>query len=254
MGAGHVHTLYVHEHSLIHRLAPEIKVLGLVLFVIAVAITPREAIWAFGMYALGIVVLIVVARVPGRFVLIRLAAILPFILFALLLPFIGTGATTDVGGVSLSVDGLWAMWNILAKATIGASASILLSATTEVPDILKGLGRLRVPPVLTSIASFMIRYLEVVVGELGRMRTAMTARGYDPRWIGQARPIASSAGALFIRSYERGERVYDAMLARGYSGTMPVLAPSTATPIRWALSMMVPLAALTVASIALLAT
>jgi cobalt/nickel transport system permease protein len=53
----------------------------------------------------------------------------------------------------------------------------------------------------------------------------MASRGYDPRWISQARPIASSAGALFVRSYERGERVHAAMLARGYTGEMPV--PST---------------------------
>lgn len=254
MGAGHVHTLYVHEHSLLHRLPPEIKVLGLALYVAAVAITPREAIWAFGLYASGIVTLITLARIPLRFVATRLVAILPFVAFALMLPFIGTGKTTDIAGLSLSVEGIWSMWNILAKAAIGASASILLSATTEVPDILKGLSRLRVPPVLTSIASFMIRYLEVIAGELGRMRTAMTARGYDPRWIGQARPIASSAGALFIRSYERGERVYDSMVARGYDGTMPVLTPSTATPGRWARSMLVPAAALAVATIALMAT
>lgn len=254
MGAGHVHTLYVHEHSLMHRLPPEIKVLGLTLYVVAVAMTPRGAVWAFAIYATGVVTLTAVSRIPGRFVLTRLVAIVPFVLFAVLLPFIGSGATTEVAGLSLSVEGMWAMWNILAKATIGASASILLSATTEVPDILKGLSRLRVPPVLTSIASFMIRYLEVIAGELSRMRTAMTARGYDPRWIGQARPIAASAGALFIRSYERGERVYDAMVARGYNGSMPILNSATATPALWARSMSIPLAALAVAVIAVVIT
>lgn len=254
MGAGHVHALYVHEHSLMHRLPPEIKVLGLILFVVAVAVTPREAVWAFAIYATVVVTLTAFSRIPGRFILTRLVAILPFVLFAVLLPFIGSGASTEVAGLSLSVEGLWAMWNILAKATIGASASILLSATTEVPDILKGLSRLRVPPVLTSIASFMIRYLEVIAGELSRMRTAMTARGYDPRWIGQARPIAASAGTLFIRSYERGERVYDAMVARGYNGSMPVLTSATTTPAQWARTMLIPLAALVVAATAVVVT
>ena len=88
-------------------------------------------------------------------------------------------------------------------------------------------------PTLTAIASFMIRYLELIAGELGRMRTAMTARGYDPRWLWQAKPIASSAGALFIRSYERGERVHAAMLARGYTGTMPELNHHRATQQEW---------------------
>ncbi|MDH3190808.1 MAG: energy-coupling factor transporter transmembrane protein EcfT, partial [Acidimicrobiia bacterium] len=141
-----------------------------------------------------------------------------------------------------------------AKAAIGATFSIVLAATTEVPDILKGLSRLRVPPVLTSIASFMIRYLEVVAEELGRVRIAMTARGYSPRWIGQARPIAASAGALFIRSYERGERVYDAMLARGFSGTMPDMGSAPPTSRQWISAMAIPAAALGVAIAALVTT
>jgi cobalt/nickel transport system permease protein len=108
------------------------------------------------------------------------------------------------------------------KALLGASVSILLTATTEIPDIIRGLSVLRVPPLFISITTFMIRYLELIVDELGRVRVAMASRGYDPRWISQARPIASSAGALFVRSYERGERVHAAMLARGYTGEMPV--------------------------------
>jgi cobalt/nickel transport system permease protein len=89
----------------------------------------------------------------------------------------------------------------------------------------------------------MIRYLEVIAGELARMRTAMTARGYEPRWLSQARPIASSAGTLFVRSYERGERVYDAMLSRGYTGTMPAI-DSRSTSVRdWAVALLLPLVA-----------
>jgi cobalt/nickel transport system permease protein len=61
----------------------------------------------------------------------------------------------------------------------------------------------------------------------------MIARGYDPRWLSQARPIASSAGALFVRSYERGERVHAAMLARGFTGEMPMLERSPATASQW---------------------
>jgi cobalt/nickel transport system permease protein len=82
----------------------------------------------------------------------------------------------------------------------------------------------------------MVRYLEVIVDELGRMRTAMAARGYDPRWLWQVRPIATSAGALFIRSYERGERVHAAMVSRGFSGVMPSLDEPKATSRQWAMA------------------
>jgi cobalt/nickel transport system permease protein len=151
-------------------------------------------------------------------------------------PFVADGERTDVAGLSLSIDGLWATWNILAKALIGAAASIVVSSTTTVSETLHGLTRLRVPNVLVAIVAFMIRYLAVLVDQLHRTRDAMTSRCHDPRWLWQARPIATSMGVLFVRSYERGERVHQAMLARGYDGTMPELDVRRATPRAWCLA------------------
>lgn len=223
MGAGHAHALYVHEHSPTHHLAPEAKIVAALGMVVCVAITPRQAVWAFGVYAVLILGLIYFSKLSPRFVLLRLTAVIPFVVFAVFIPFIATGPTVAVLGFDLSVEGLWGAWNILIKAVLGASVSIVLTATTEIPDLIRGLGILRVPVVFTSITTFMIRYLELISDELARMRVAMTARGYDPRWISQARPIATSAGALFVRSYERGERIHSAMLSRGFTGEMPVL-------------------------------
>jgi cobalt/nickel transport system permease protein len=113
---------------------------------------------------------------------------------------------------------------------------------------------LKVPAPLTAIAMFMVRYLELVAGELGRMRVAMTARGYDPRWLWQAKPIAASAGAMFIRSYERGERVHAAMLSRGYTGAMPDLNQRRATATEWLTAAILPALGIVVAVVALVAT
>ncbi|MCB1245963.1 MAG: cobalt ECF transporter T component CbiQ, partial [Acidimicrobiia bacterium] len=198
--------------------------------------------------------LIAVSRVPLRFVAARLLTVLPFVIFALFLPFIGTGKDMAFAGIMISSEGVSAMFNVIAKAAIGATASILLAATTEAPDIIKGLTKLHVPAVITSIASFMIRYLEEIAGELGRMRTAMTSRGYDPRWLWQAKPIASSAGALFVRSYERGERVYDAMLSRGYNGTMPLIEERTASGSEWMTALSVPAVSILVSVLAAVTT
>ncbi len=233
MGAGHAHTLYVHEHSPVHRLAPEVKLVSAFVFVFAVAVTPRTAIWAFAVYAACLGAVALVSRVKLRFVLVRLVAVVPFIAFAFLIPFLAGGSQTEVWGVAVSTEGLWGTWNIVAKATVGATVAILLAATTEIPDLLRGMGVLRVPAVLTSIAGLMVRYLEVAVDQLRRMRTSMTARGYDPRWLWQARPIAASAGALFVRSYERGERVYGAMLSRGFTGSMPKIEQRRASLGEW---------------------
>jgi cobalt/nickel transport system permease protein len=233
MGAGHAHALFVHEHSRIHKLAPEAKLIASLGFVVAVALTPRQQVWAFGIYSLMLAASIVVAHIRFRFVIVRLIAILPFVLFAFLIPFIATGETVSVLGMNVSEEGLWSAFNVIAKATLGAGASIILTATTEVADILKGLRILRVPALITAIAMFMIRYLELISDEYMRMRTAMTARGYNPRWLWEARPIASSAGALFVRTYERGERVHAAMLSRGFSGTIPDLGRKAANRNDW---------------------
>lgn len=251
MGAGHAHALYVHGHSPVHRLAPEAKIVAAVVFAAAVAVTPRTQMWAFGVHAGALTAVAAFARLRPGFIVARLAAIVPFVLFTLLLPFVAGGEETTVLGVGVSREGLWGAWNVLAKAGLGASATIVLVATTEIADLLRGLDRLRVPSVVTAIASFMIRYLEVVAGELGRMRTSMTARGYDPRWLWQVRPLATSAGALFVRSYERGERISHAMAARGYTGTMPRIDERSAGPRDWVTALLLPLAGAATASAAL---
>ncbi|MDX1657990.1 MAG: cobalt ECF transporter T component CbiQ [Nitriliruptorales bacterium] len=233
MGAGHAHTLYHHGHTRVHRLPPEVKVAAAFVFVLGVAVTPRHAYWAFALDALALVVATRAARLPLRFVAARMLVVVPFVAFALLIPFVAGGETIDVWGVSLSRDGALAAITILAKAGLGVTTSIVLAGTTEQSRILAGLERLRVPTVFTTIAAFMLRYLEILADEVGRMRTAMRARGYAPRWIGDAGPVANAAGALFLRSYERGERVHAAMLSRGFTGTMPRLADEHVTRHDW---------------------
>ena len=249
-GAGHRHLLFVHGESRVHHLRPQCKVLAAVLFILAVVATPREAVVAYAGYA---AVLGLVARHAGLtlgFVARRLTIELPFVAFALFLPLLGGGERVDVLGVALSVDGLWAAWNILVKGTLGVATSVILVATTPVPDILLGLDRLRVPRVLTAVAGFMVRYAEVISEEARRMRIARESRGYDPRWLWQARALAASAGTLFLRSYERGERVYLAMVSRGYAGAMPALEGQAATMTDWITALALPAAGAAIASTA----
>ena len=180
------------------------------------------------------------ARVPPLTLLRRLAIETPFLIFVVALPFVARGERLDIAGLSLSVEGLWGAWNILAKATLGAAAMMLLASTTPITSILHGLQKLRVPSVIVAIAGFMIRYADVIASEMRRMKVGRQSRGYEPRVLWQARALASSAGTLFIRSYERGERVPLAMLSRGYSGTMPELAEVDASPTDWLTAFLVP--------------
>ncbi len=250
MSGPHSHALYVHGHTWLHRLAPQAKLAAQFLFVIAVVATPREAFWAFGVYATVVVGLVIAAGLPVGFVAKRLLFEIPFILFAVLLPFIGGGERIRVLGLSLSAEGSWGAWNIVAKATLGLAMSIIVAATTTMPEFLRGFERLHMPRAFTSTLSFMIRYTDVIADEMRRMKVARESRGYDPRWLWQAKAIGSAAGALFIRSYERGERVYLSMLSRGYAGSMPRVDETPATAGTWAAALTLPAFAAAVATVA----
>ncbi|HYN74731.1 MAG TPA: cobalt ECF transporter T component CbiQ [Candidatus Limnocylindria bacterium] len=246
MGAGHASRLYVSTDSPVHRLPPQTKLAALLAFVLIVVSTPRGAYWAFAAYGLMLLGVALTARVPVPLVLRRMTVEIPFVLFALLIPFVAQGPQTTVLGFSVSVSGLQAMVAILAKSTLGIFASVLLASTTEMRGILQGLERLRLPPLMVQIMGFMVRYMDVIGGERDRMRIARESRGFVARDVRQMRIVAASAGALFIRSYERGERVHLAMLSRGYTGTLPQVAVAEASPGQWATAAMLPLGALVV--------
>lgn len=246
MGAGHAHTLYLHGRSPVHALPPHCKLAAVFCFVLVVVSTPREAMWAFALYAVLLAAVARAGHVPYGHLLKRLVIEVPFVAFALLMPFVARGPYVDVLGVTLSSPGLWGAWNILAKGTLGVAASVLLASTTELRELLLGLQRLRLPPQLVQIACFMIRYGDVITDEMRRMRIARLSRGFRARGVRHWGVLAKSAGALFIRSYERGERVHLAMVSRGYTGTMPVIDEVNATRAQWTGAAALPLAALAV--------
>ncbi|MCI0689109.1 MAG: cobalt ECF transporter T component CbiQ [Sporichthyaceae bacterium] len=250
MAAGHSHRLYRHGDTVVHRLPAHTKLVALVGFVLTVVATPREQYWAFAGYLTLLAVVAVLAAVPPGFIARRMVVELPFVAFALLLPFIAQGPRAEFLGFTVSESGLLGGWNILAKATLGVIASILLAATTEPRELLAGLRRLRVPPLLVEITSFMVRYADVVTDEMRRMRIARESRGFQASHLGHLRVLAHSAGALFIRSYERGERVHLAMLARGYTGVMPMTDDRRTPGNAWLAAGAVPLLAVLIAATA----
>lgn len=226
-----VHVLYRPGTSPVHRMPAQVKIVAALLGVICVVATPRTEFWAFGLYLVVLLGVWAVASVPVGHVARRAVIEVPFVVIALVMPFLGAGPRFTFLGLSLSEPGALAGWNILAKGTIGVLTSLTLAATTTPGELIVGLQRLRAPAVLTTIATLMLRYLEVIAAEARRMRTARISRGHNPRFLWQAGATARGIGALFVRSYERGERVHLAMVSRGWTGTMPdgggVAAPAT---------------------------
>ncbi|MDF2092936.1 cobalt ECF transporter T component CbiQ [Knoellia sp. 3-2P3] len=250
MGAGHGHHLHFHGHSRLHRMPAHLKLVAMLSFVVLVVATPREEYWAFGVYAVLLLGVIAVSGVPFGYLARRMVVEVPFVVFAALMPFVATGPRVEVGPLTLSEQGLLAAWGLLAKGTLGVLASLTLGATTEPRDLLAGLERLRLPHQLVQIMGFMMRYLEVVTSELKRMRIARESRGFAATSVRAWPALASTAGALFIRSYERGERIHLAMLSRGYNGRLPLTHQATATPAQWAQAGILPGLALATAVVA----
>jgi len=230
VGAGHSHPLYRDGDSPLHRVPAEVKIVALLAFVLAVVATPREMFWPFAIYAGIVLVVWQVARIPLRWILPRMLIEAPFLVLAVLLPFAEGGERVAVAGLHLSVSGLWAAWGIVIKGTLGVAASLTVAATTSARQLPLALSRLGVPGLVTSMLVLMIRYIDVLSAEVSRMRMARISRGDSPRGLHQAGAIAKGVGALFLRSYERGERVYLAMLSRGFDGRVPELADVGAGP------------------------
>jgi cobalt/nickel transport system permease protein len=198
-----------------------LKVLALIGFMLVVVATPREWFAAYAFFLAVLVTVGAVARVRPGWVLKRMVVETPFVVFAVLMPFIAHGPRVEVLGLSLSESGLLSAWGLLAKGTLGVIAGLLLAATTTPQELVHGLERLRLPQQLVQIMAFMVRYLEVVTDEMRRMAVARASRGFVARNPLHWPVLARSVGALFIRSFERGERVHLAMVSRGYTGRMP---------------------------------
>jgi cobalt/nickel transport system permease protein len=235
---------------LLHRLPAHCKIVATLVFVTAVVITPASAFWAFGILAGMVYGVARASDVPLSILARRLTIEIPFVLFALFLPFVAAGERIEVFSIAVSRPGLLAAWNLVAKATLGLAAGALLASCTQPAELVHGLGRLRMPKIFVAISGFMVRYVDVISGEMRRMRIARESRAYAPSRLGQARAAASSAGTLFIRSFERGERVHTAMLSRGYAGSVPLAEAGEASSAEWFGALLIPATALLVASFA----
>lgn len=195
---------YAHLDSPIHRLDPRVKTLCILAFVLVVVLTPPDRFGAFFLYAVLILSIALLSDVPMSFILKRSLIIIPFALM--------------IGLLNLFYKPFLVFFNILAKSWLSVLALIILSATSDFPTLLKALESLGTPRLLTTIVSFMYRYIFTLIDQVTKLERARVARSYGRRGVFQMRAFGNILGSLFINTYERGERIYQAMLARGYHG------------------------------------
>ena len=209
--------------SPIHRLDARTKILSLFCLIVICVSTPGQAYLAFLGYLTVLAIGIGFSRVPLGYILRRILIIVPFVaMVAISTPFIkpndGISYSLGIWNLRVSEAGLLVLWTVLIKSFVAVLSVILLSSTTPFPKLLRGFEQLRVPKILIMLASFAYRYVFVLVDEMERMKRARDCRCYGGKWLWHSKVIGQMIGTLFLRSYQRGERVYVAMVSRGFDG------------------------------------
>jgi cobalt/nickel transport system permease protein len=220
---------YSDGDSVVHRLDPRTKFIATLLLIIALVLTVPGRWTVYAAYFVLIAVLILLSRVPVLYILKRSLVIIPFVIvIAVFIPFFKGGdilAGFSIGSwhITVSRQGLQLLGAVAAKSWLSVLSVILLVSTTKMTDLLYSLEQLRLPRVMVMTLSFMYRYIFILTDEVLRMKQARDSRSVGGSRMFHIRTVGRMAGTLFIRSYERGERVYTAMAARGYDGETKAL-------------------------------
>ena len=205
--------------SFIHRLDPRIKIISALLFSSVVAVVDRFPVMAAALAVSGAMLL--PARLHLDRVGRRLLLVNTFVLFIwLVVPFTYHGQTLfQIGPLSASREGLRLSLAITLKSNTIVLAVIALLATSPVFTLVHALRHLYVPDKLVNLFFFTYRYFQVIHGEYLRLRSAMRIRCFQPTTNRHTyRSLAYLLGMLLVRSFDRSERVYQAMLCRGFKG------------------------------------
>lgn len=207
-----------------HSLAPRTRLLCTLLSVFAIALTPNGHWRTWAIYGLGVLAVILLSRVTLPALLKRVAVEFAFVGVVLLGTLFRSGGEVfwSWGPLQITTVGLTVLGSVTLKALLSLLMVNVLVMTTSIPALLQALVALRTPPLLVAIMASMYRYISVLMGEFNAMRRAAASRNLmgSNRW--QRLVIGNMIGSLFIRTYERGERIYQAMLSRGYQGIPPV--------------------------------
>lgn len=215
---------YSYHDSIIHLLDPRVKIVITFLFIISIVLTPVKQIMTFILHLVIILWLILMSGLPISYVFKRSLIIIPFSFFvAIFAPFIPRDNQSpllviDFIHLNIYSHGLLIMANAILKSWISVLAVIMLYSTTPFPDILRGLERLRLPNILVVLLSFTFRFLFLFIDEFKRLKKARDARLSSTKKLVQWKSLGNIIGSLLVRAYERAEKIYKAMLSRGFDG------------------------------------
>ena len=228
---------YHEKESFLHRLDPRVKALVTVIYIVSNALLPDGAWLAFGFAWVFLIVANLLSQLGIGYTFKRSIIALPFAFIAITVLFSIPGQPLFTfqlftSNLVITDAGLLRFVSILIRSWLSVQLAILLVAVTRFPDLIHALEHLRVPAILTTIIAFLYRYLFVLTDEVFRLLRARESRsaaapgsrsGGGVVW--RAKVAGNMAGQLFLRSYERSDRIYNAMVARGYVGHLYTLNP-----------------------------
>jgi cobalt/nickel transport system permease protein len=223
------------RNSRLGRLDPRWRLAALLLLAAAAAVL--HTVPAAAAACAGAVALALAARLPLRWYLARVAVVAPFLaLFALWMPFFldAAGPAWRLGPLKVSGHGVQVALLLCLKALTIVTAMLVLLATAPLHVSLAAAHALRVPGLLVSLTLLTYRYAFLLAHELTRVRIALRVRGYRNRAsLHSYRTVGHVAGMLLVRSYERAERVDQAMRCRAFDGRFRCLTEfrTTATDV-----------------------
>jgi cobalt/nickel transport system permease protein len=224
LNLGYIDSLSYRD-SFIHRIDSRGKVITTLLFVSLVVSYPKYEVVALLPYFIFPILLLTLSDTPFMYILKRVLIVAPFAIFiGIFNPLFDTGHVVISGGITLS-SGWISFLSIMLKFVLTISAALILIATTSFPAVCQALNKLGIPSLFTSQLLFLYRYIFVLAEETMRMVRARDMRSFHNHGSG-IRTVARLIGILFIRTVERSERIYHAMLCRGFHGTFPAVRSS----------------------------
>jgi len=213
-----------YKQTLVHRLDPRAKLIATLLFLFTVISFSKYEVAALFPFFLFPVLLMTIGEIPLLFILRKVLLVSPFAVFiGIFNPLLDTGQVLVFSGLTISA-GWVSFFSILLKFLLTISAALLLIATTPFPGICHALRRLGMPSLFVSQLLFLYRYIFVLAEEAMRMVRARDMRSFGAKGTG-IKVFVRIIGTLFLRTLERAERIYSAMLSRGFQGDIPILKP-----------------------------
>ncbi len=233
--------------GVVHGLDPRVK-LGLTLaFIVTTALTPPGAWPVYIVLCALALATALLSELGVGYVLKRALFALPFALAALPVLFTTAGApllTLPPFALTLTAAGLARFTGIALKSWLSVQMAVILVGSTHFPDLLLAMRALKIPRLLAAIVGLMWRYLFVLADEALRLLRARESRSAVPfeaygrrvggRLLWRARVAGGMVGNLFLRAFDRADRIYAAMLARGYDGDVRALPRPPLRAGQWA--------------------